>query len=130
MSTDNGFLLIFRSASWYQDLSPEQMQQVVESWVAWMDRLKAEEKWLGGDAVEREGRLVMGKTRVVSEEPFADARETLGGYLVLKADSLEEAVLTAQQCPGLSCGVDVEVRPIASKYPRLDDAVSQELTRR
>lgn len=130
MSTDNGFLLIFRSASWYQDLSPEQMQQVVESWVAWMDRLKAEEKWLGGDAVEREGRLVMGKTRVVSEEPFADARETLGGYLVLKADSLEEAVLTAQQCPGLSHGVDVEVRPIASKYPRLDDAVSQELTRR
>lgn len=129
MSTDNGFLLIFRSASWYQDLSPEQMQQVVESWVAWMDRLKAEEKWLGGDAVEREGRLVMGKTRVVSEEPFADARETLGGYLVLKADSLEEAVLTAQQCPGLSYGVDVEVRPIASKYPRLDDAVSQELTR-
>ncbi len=130
MSTDNGFLLIFRSASWYQDLSPEQMQQVVESWVAWMDRLKAEEKWLGGDAVEREGRLVMGKTRVVSEEPFADARETLGGYLVLKADSLEEAVLAAQQCPGLSYGVDVEVRPIASKYPRLDDAVSQELTRR
>ncbi|HNQ72587.1 MAG TPA: YciI family protein [Verrucomicrobiota bacterium] len=130
MSTDNGFLLIFRSVNWYQDLSPEQMQQVVASWVAWMDRLKEEGKWLGGDAVEREGRMVMGKTRVVSDDPFADAKETLGGYLVLKAESLEEAVLAAQQCPGLSYGVSVEVRPIASKYPRLDDAVLQELTRR
>jgi hypothetical protein len=84
MSTqsNNGYLLIFRGTDWYQGLSPEQMQQVADNWMAWFNRLKAEGKCAGGNPLEREGKIVSGKSRVVSDGPFAESKETIGGYFL------------------------------------------------
>jgi hypothetical protein len=123
MSTqsNNGYLLIFRSTDWYQGLSPEQMQQVADNWMAWFNRLKTEGKCAGGNPLEREGKIV-GKNRVVSDGPFAESKESIGGYFLLTVGSMDEAVAIAQQCPGLPFGIRVEVRPIAGECPMAMEA--------
>lgn len=119
MSTpnNNGYLLIFRSTDWYKGLSPEQMQQIADNWMAWFNRLKDEGKCVGGNPLEREGKIVSGKNKLVSDGPFAESKETIGGYFMLKVGSLDDAVAIAQQCPGLPYGIRVEVRPIAGECP-------------
>jgi hypothetical protein len=123
---DHGFLIIFRSADWYRGLSPEQMQQVADNWMAWFNRLKDEGKCAGGNPLERTGRIVSGAGRVVSDGPFAEAKETIGGYFLLTVSTLDEAVNIAKDCPGLPYGVRVEVRPIAPQCPMVDELASKE----
>jgi len=132
MSTqsNNGYLIIFRGTNWYQGLSPEQMQQVADNWMAWFNRLKDEGKCAGGNPLEREGKIVSGKNKVVSDGPFAESKETIGGYFLLKVQSIDEAVAIAQQCPGLPYGIQVEVRPIASECPLVEETrVESQLAR-
>jgi len=119
MSTqsNDGYMLIFRSTDWYKGLSPEQMQQIADTWMAWFNRLKEEGKCVAGNPLEREGRIVSGKNRAVSDGPFAESKETIGGYFLLKVGSMDEAVAIAQQCPGLPYGIRVEVRPVAGECP-------------
>ena len=128
MSTqsNNGYLIIFRGTDWYQGLSPEQMQQVADNWMAWFHRLKDEGKCAGGNPLEREGKVVSGKNKVVSDGPFAESKETIGGYFLLTVRSMDEAVTIAQQCPGLPYGIRVEVRPIAPQCPIVDELASKE----
>ena len=121
-NSKNGYLLIFRSTDWFQGLSPEQMQQIADNWMAWFNRLKQEGKCAGGNPLEREGKIVSGKNRVVSDGPFAESKETLGGYFLLTVGSIDEAVVIAQQCPGLPHGIRVEVRPIAGECPMATEA--------
>ena len=58
-----------------------------------------------------------GKNRAVSDGPFAEAKETIGGYFLLKVATMDEAVAIAKQCPGLPYGIRVEVRPVAAECP-------------
>lgn len=125
--TNNGYLLIFRGTDWYKGLSPEQMQQVADDWMAWFNRLKDEGKCAGGNPLERAGKIVSGAKRVVSDGPFAESKETIGGYFHLTVGSEEEAVTIAKECPGLPHGVRVEVRPIAPQCPMVDELASKEL---
>jgi hypothetical protein len=120
-NSNNGYMLIFRGTDWYQGLSPEQMQQVADNWMAWFNRLKDEGKCAGGNPLEREGKIVSGKGRVVSDGPFAESKESIGGYFLLTVGSMDEAVAIAQQCPGLPFGIRVEVRPIAGECPMVSE---------
>jgi hypothetical protein len=120
--TQNGFMLIFRGTDWYKGLSPEQMQQVADQWMAWFNGLKNDGRALAGNPLEREGRIVSGKNRVVSDGPFAESKETIGGYFLLKVASLDEAVAIAKECPGLPHGIRVEVRAIAGECPAAAEA--------
>jgi hypothetical protein len=120
MSTpyNNGYMLIFRGTDWYQGLSPEQMQQVFDQWMSWFNGLKDEGTAVAGNPLEKEGRIVSGKNgRVVSDGPFAEAKETIGGYFLLNVANMDEAVTIAQKCPGLPYGIRVEVRPVAGECP-------------
>lgn len=120
MSTEsqNGYMLIFRSIDWYKGLSPEEMQQVIDKWMAWFNGLKNEGKVVGGSPLEPEGRLVTSKNgRIVSDGPFAESKETIGGYFLLSVTTMDEAVVIATDCPGLPYGVNVEVRPMADACP-------------
>ncbi|MBE0542096.1 MAG: hypothetical protein IH623_11965 [Verrucomicrobia bacterium] len=128
MSTqsNNGYLLIFRSTDWYTGLSPEQMQQVADHWMAWFNRLKEEGKCAGGNPLERDGKIVSDKSRVVSDGPFAESKETIGGYFLLTVGTMDEAVAIAQECPGLPYGIRVEVRPIAAECPMVQAVEERE----
>ena len=64
--SNNGYMLIFRGTDWYQGLSPEQMQQVADQWMAWFNGLKDEGTAVAGNPLEREGKIVSGRNgRVV-----------------------------------------------------------------
>ena len=120
MSTEsqNGYMLIFRGTDWSKSLSPEQMQQVAGQWMAWFKRLKDQGSVVDGRPLEPEGKMVSGKNgRVVSDGPFAESKEAIGGFFILNVATMDEALAIAQECPGLPHGARVEVRPLANACP-------------
>lgn len=123
---NNGYMLIFRGTDWHSGLSPEQMQQVASDWMAWFKGLKEQGKAVAGNPLEREGKIVSGKNgRVVADGPFAESKEAIGGYFLLKVATMDEAVAIAQQCPGLPHGAKVEVRPVMEQCPFSGEAVPE-----
>jgi hypothetical protein len=72
---------------------------------------------VAGNPLERESKIVSGKNRMVSDGPFAESKEAIGGYFLLDVASFEDAVAIARECPGLPYGVQVEVRPVAGECP-------------
>jgi len=124
--TKNGYMLIFRGTDWHNGLSPEEMQRVASDWMAWFKRLTDQGKAVAGNPLAPEGKIVSGKSgRVVADGPFAESKEAIGGYFLLKVDSLDEAVAIAQECPGLPYGARVEVRPVMEQCPLSGEAVPE-----
>ena len=120
--SQNGYMLIFRSTDWYKGLSAEQMQQVFDQWMTWFNRLKQEGTAVAGNPLERDGKIVSGRNgQVVSDGPFAESKETIGGYFLLKVGTMDDAVAIAQQCPGLPYGLRVAVRPVAGECPLVEE---------
>ena len=119
MSTQNqnGYMLLFRGTELRKSLSPEEMQRVSEKWMAWFRRLAEQGKAVAGNPLEREGKIVSGKDRIVSDGPFAESKEAIGGYFLLGVATMDEAVEIATECPGLPYGIRVEVRPVAGECP-------------
>src|SRR5882762_5759276 len=113
--SQNGYMLLFRGNDWLKSLSPEEKQKVTDQWMAWFRRLTDQGKAVAGNPLEREGKIVSGKNRVVSDGPFAESKEAIAGYFLLDVGTLEEAVAIAQDCPGLLYGARVEVRPVAGE---------------
>jgi hypothetical protein len=128
MSTEsqNGYMLIFRGTDWSKGLSPEEMQQISDQWMRWFKRLTDQGKVIAGNPLEHEGKVVSGKNgRVVADGPFAESKESIGGYFLLKVGSMDEALTIAKECPGLSYGIRVEVRPVAAHCPMAAELQSE-----
>lgn len=118
LSNQNGYLLLSSSDEWYNDLSLEELQKVVQQNKAWVDGLVAKGKVKGGVALGRQGVIVPGNNkRVVSDGPFAESKEVIGGTLVLDVATLEEAIAIAKGCPSLRYNTSIEVRPISDACP-------------
>ena len=110
-------MLLFRGTELRKSLSPEELQKVSENWMAWFRRLTEEGKAVAGNPLEREGKIVSGKDRIVSDGPFAESKEAIGGYFLLDVATMDEALAIATECPGLPYGIRVEVRPVAGECP-------------
>jgi hypothetical protein len=107
------FLFVYRSnPAAYANIAPEEMQQYMEKWRAWITEGMTKGWMLDpGDALNEEGKVVTAK--VVTDGPFVESKEVLGGYSVIQADTIEAAAKLAKGCPGLLVGGSVEVRPMA-----------------
>lgn len=125
------YLLLFRGNDWVRALSPAQLQEYLSASMAWFNRLSAGGKVKAGQPLAEEQRVVSGKGgAIVSDGPFAESKEVIGGYLLLTVDSFDEAVAIAQSCPALEYGSSVEVRPIAAECPtaqRARDLLAEKL---
>jgi len=110
-------MLLFRGTDLRKGLSPEELQKVSEKWMTWFRRLTEQGKAVAGQPLERDGKIVSGKDRVVSDGPFAESKEAIGGYFLLDVATMDEAVAIARECPGLAYGIRVEVRPVAGECP-------------
>lgn len=116
--TPNEYLLLFRGTGWYEQRSPEEIQEVMGRWTAWFERLSKQGKLKSGLPLRHEGKIVSGKNGgSVADGPFAESKEAIGGFFLLQVDDLDEAVRIARQCPGLDFGVSIEVRPVAENCP-------------
>ncbi|HEY0968490.1 MAG TPA: YciI family protein [Opitutaceae bacterium] len=118
MSTEPtpSYLLLFRNSGpeTHRHLSPDQLQQLVTRWNAWYDGLVKAGKATEGQPLELETRLVSGSSGArVTDGPFAEAKEAVGGYVKLQVANLEEATVIAQAHPGLEYGLIIEIRALA-----------------
>jgi hypothetical protein len=124
----NGYMLLFRSDEWYEKLSYDEIQKVISQNNAWIEKLMARGKAKPGHALQRKGATVSGENgRIVSDGPFAESKEAIGGYLILNVETLEEAITIAKSSPNLAFGTSIEVRPVAQECPL--DVRARELAR-
>ena len=117
-STTGEYMLLFRGPHWDRGLSTDELQQVMDKMMAWFEGLNSRAKVKASQPLGAQGRVVSGANGgLVVDGPFAESKEAVGGYLLLEADSLDEAVTIARSMPALRYGTTVEVRPILAECP-------------
>jgi hypothetical protein len=110
------FMLILRHEDGKKVASPEQIQVWMKQTMDWIGGIAAQNKFSGGNGLLFEDSKVVRPKNVVTNGPFGEIKETIGGYMIVKAGSVEEAVEFAKGCPVLQGeGNSVEVRKIASR---------------
>jgi len=112
----NEFLFVFRRdfATKEAQPSPEQMQGMMKPWQDWMGGLAAQNKLVSpGNRLKSEGKVVKPKN-VVTNGPYVEIKEAIGGYIIVRAADLDEAAELAKGCPILQIGGNVEVRKVVA----------------
>lgn len=104
------FMFIFLGHG--KELSPEEMQNNMHQWFKWVDELKSKGIYQSGEALMPGGKTVKGQKALVTDGPFSEGKELVGGYFIIKASSIDDATETAKQCPDLALGGAVEVREV------------------
>jgi hypothetical protein len=93
--------------------SPERMQQRMQKWMVWLKDLGAKGHIKDqGQPLERAGKLVRGSQKTVTDGPFAEAKDIIGGYTLIEARDLDQAVELSKGCPIFESDGAVEVRPV------------------
>jgi hypothetical protein len=107
------YMMIFRNEKKEGGEMPsaEQMQTVMKQWQSWISGIAAKGKYSGTNRLLSEGKTIK-PNKVITDGPYVEAKEVVGGYLVGKANSIDEAVEMAKSCPGLLYGGNVEVRSV------------------
>jgi hypothetical protein len=105
------FMLLIRGYD--ASVTPEQLQQRMTTYRPWMEKMAAEGRYKGGAPLDpTAGRLLMKSTNtVLTDGPFLESKEIIGGYVTLLAKDLDEALELARECP-LSDHYAVEVRKV------------------
>jgi len=111
-------MLLFRGPHWDRGLSQQELQAAMDKVMAWFEGLNQRGKIKAGQPLSAQGRIISGTNgQLVVDGPFAESKEAVGGYLLLQADDLNEAVEIARSMPTLNYGISVEVRPILAECP-------------
>lgn len=107
------FVFLYRGGE--RSNSPEQSEQVMQKWVAWMKEL-GENGFIKdrGQPLEPTGKVVRanGKQKVVTDGPYLESKDLVGGYTLIQAKDLSEAAEVSKGCPIFEAGGLVEVRPV------------------
>ena len=109
------YMLVFRHEDGSKIASPEQIQAWMKQTMDWIGGIAAQNKFVGGNGLSFADAKVVHHKGVVTDGPFGEIKETLGGYVIVKAESVNEAVEFAKGCPILAGdGNTMEVRKIVS----------------
>jgi len=93
--------------------TPEQAQQSMQRWMTWMAGLEAKGHMKDrGQPLERTGKVVKGQQQAVTDGPFTEAKDLVGGFSIIEARDIDEAVKLSHGCPVFDGGGSVEVRPV------------------
>jgi hypothetical protein len=103
--------LVISRGQWDKEISREEIQNAIDQFYVWLSRLVDEGKMKTGQRLASEGKTVSRKN-VVTDGPFGEAKEVIGGYWFIMASSLDEAAKIAAENPCLKCGLFYEIRPI------------------
>lgn len=109
------FALLFRQpGSDHSKVSAEELQAIDKKWKDWIGGIAAQGKLTSqGSRLAMEGKVLKG-SGVITDGPFVEIREMLGGLIIVKADGLDDATTLAHGCPALDNGGSVEIRPLWS----------------
>src|SRR5258708_15649472 len=104
------FAFVYRGRDF--SASPEQMQKTMEKWRAWFKQLgEAGHLKDTGHPLENSGRVVRGKQKAVTDGPFAEAKDVVGGFTLIQASDLDHALELSKNCPILEVGGAFLIRP-------------------
>jgi len=110
MEPPSEFLVISRG-QWDKDLPKEKIQEAIDQFYLWLEGCVAAGKMRRGQRLGIRGKTVR-KNNVITDGPFGEAKEVIGGYWFILANSLEEAAGIGAGNPCLNCGLFFEIRPI------------------
>ncbi|MBC5801922.1 MAG: hypothetical protein GIX03_02680 [Candidatus Eremiobacteraeota bacterium] len=106
------FVYLYRGGDGPSD-SPEQGEQQMQKWVAWMQQLGEKGHMKDrGQPLERTGKVVRGKDKTITDGPYAETKDLVGGYTLIEAKDLSQAAELSKGCPIFEYGGIVEVRPV------------------
>jgi hypothetical protein len=103
--------LVISRGQWNKTLSRVEIQNAIDQFYVWLDRLVNEGKMKRGQRLTNEGKTIAGQN-LATDGPFGESKEVIGGYWLILANSLEEAAEIARGNPCLDCGLFLEIRPI------------------
>ena len=110
------FLYLYRGGE--RGRSPERMQEMMQKWMTWLKDLAQKGHIKDqGQPLERSGKFVKGKQKTVTDGPFAETKDVVGGYTLIEAEDLDQAVELSEDCPILEVDGAVEVRPVMKINP-------------
>lgn len=110
------YALIMRHPDGMKIASPEQIQAWMKQTMDWIGSIAAQNKFISGTGLLFDNAKTVGYNGVVTNGPFGDIKETIGGLIIVKADSVEEAIEFAKSSPVLQGeGNTVEVRKISRR---------------
>jgi hypothetical protein len=111
--TSPHYLFLFRNPQDDPDPTPAEMEKIFGQWMAWMKSLKESGHLAGVNRLQDTGKVIRSPLGAsVTDGPYVEAKEIIGGYLLVTARDLAHAATLAQGCPGLAYGTTVEVRPV------------------
>jgi hypothetical protein len=120
-TTMSEFVLLFRASEPERREAmgtPERAQKSLQAWLAWIRSLEAKGHLKApGQPLEPTGKVVRGKKKVVTDGPYAEAKDVVLGFIVVEARDMAEAVELSSGCPMLEGGGSVEVRPVGTLRP-------------
>ena len=112
----NDYVYLFRISEEAQREAmgtPERAQERMQAWLAWMRDLDAKGHLKErGQPLDRAGKVVRGRKRVISDGPYVEVKDLVAGYIVVSAKDLAEAAALSESCPILEGDGSVEIRPI------------------
>jgi hypothetical protein len=105
------YLYLIRGRN-HESMTPEQMQKHLQKWRTWIENLTKDGIFKDGQPLDKDGKSMRGKKAVVTDGPFAESKDLVNGYLIIKASSLSKATEIAKDCPVFEVDGAVEVREI------------------
>lgn len=92
--------------------APEAMQAHMQKWFAWIEQLKKDNRYVSGEPLEPSGKFVSGPKKVVTDGPFAESKELVGGFFIVNAKDINDAVKLCDGYPDFVYNGKVQVRPV------------------
>ena len=106
------FMMLFRyEPNPNEQPSPEEIQASIKQWQDWIGNIAAQGKFVSTNQLGDEGKTVK-PGNVVTDGPYAELKEIVGGYIIVKAADIDEAVTLTEGCPMFEYGGHVEVRNV------------------
>ena len=104
-------MLIFQGGQ-LNGLSPEALQQQMGKWMAWVQKLSEQGRYAGGEPLLPGGKVLTGRNEVATDGPFTEGKEVVGGYFIVEAANMDEAVDIARDFPDFEFNGTVQVRQV------------------
>ena len=107
------YMMIFIGAN-YEDigLSPEQLQDRMGRWFTWGDKMQEKGILKGGHALKSQAKRITDTEKTITDGPFAESKELVGGYYIISAENYDDAMEVAKDYPDFDLGGTVEVREV------------------
>jgi hypothetical protein len=108
------FIFLFRGGVNHADNATESKEAAdnMQAWRNWMEGLAKNGVLVGAEPLQRTGKQVIGKNKLVTDGPFIEGKEMVGGYVIVSAKDIDEAVEISKGCPIFIEDGKVEVRPL------------------